>query len=122
MTKSNLFVYSTIGLMAVAVVLMPESALATQTVQPPGTGNTGAIGVADELFGDVVGLVSGNLGTVIGLVLSVFGLWMWLVQQATWGLLIVIGGAALTAFPGIYTSLNQGLTTAFQDTQPTIGN
>ena len=102
MTNRNLKIYSIMGLVAVAGAMLPEAAFADTT-----TGNT--------LFTDVQNLIRGNLGVVIGLALSLFGLWMWLVQQATWGLIIVIGGAALTAFPGIFGSLSQGIQSAFED-------
>ena len=104
MTTRNTQIYSVLGIVATATLLMPEVAHAQS--------GTGA-----SLFNDVQDLVQGNLGVVIGLALSLFGLWMWLVQQATWGLIIVVGGAALTAFPGIYGSLNQGIKNAFQDAQ-----
>ena len=103
MTNRNMKIYSIMGLVAVAGAMLPEVAFAD------------GAGVGDSLFSDVQGLVQGNIGVIIGLLLSLFGLWMWLVQQATWGLLIVIGGAALTAFPGIYSALNQGVKNAFTD-------
>ena len=105
MTKHNIKFYSTLGLVAIAAAMLPEAAFA----QASSTGS--------ELFNNIQDLIQGNLGVVIGLLLSLFGLWMWLVQQATWGLIIVIGGAALTAFPGIYGSINEGIKGAFQDAQ-----
>ena len=103
MIKQNMTIYSIMGLVAVATVLMPEAAHAD------------GASVGSSLFSDVQGLVQGNIGIVVGLLLSLFGLWMWLVQQATWGLLIVVAGAALTAFPGIYAALNSGVKNAFTD-------
>lgn len=77
-------------------------------------GSAGSVG--NSLLNDVQGLISGRLGTVIGLGISLFGLWMWLAQQSSWGLLIVIGGAALTAFPGLYGSLAGAFKDAFSST------
>lgn len=72
--------------------------------------------VGGSFLNDVTGIISGNLGTLLGLGISLFGLWMWLVQQSSWGLIILIAGAALTAFPGIYTSLSDGFQGAFSQT------
>ena len=107
MTKRNMTIYSIMGLVAVSAALVPEAAFAASD----GTG------VGEDLFGDVQDLIRGNLGVVVGLGLSLFGLWMWLVQQATWGLLIVVGGAALTAFPGFYGAISSNIKTAFSDSQ-----
>ena len=107
MTKQNMTIYSIMGLVAVVAATAPEAAFAADS--------SGATGVGEDLFSNVQDLIRGNLGVVIGLVLSLFGLWMWLVQQATWGLLIVAGGAALTAFPGIYGSISTNIDAAFSD-------
>ena len=107
MTKLKIF--SIMGLAVFAVAMLPEVASAQALAG-------GATDVGNTLYQNVQDLIRGNLGVVIGLVLSLFGLWMWLVQQATWGLLIVIGGAALTAFPGIYGSISSGITNAFSGT------
>lgn len=66
-----------------------------------------------SLLTDVQNLLTGHLGTVIGLGISLFGLWVWLAQQSSWGLLIVIAGAAITAFPGLYKGMTQGFKSAF---------
>lgn len=101
--------FSIMGLVAIAAATLPEVASA-------GAAAGGATDVGSNLFQNVQDLIRGNLGVVIGLLLSLFGLWMWLVQQATWGLIIVIAGAALTAFPGIYGGISQGISQAFGDT------
>jgi len=77
-------------------------------------GSAGNVG--SGLLSDVQQLISGRLGTVIGLGISLFGLWMWLAQQSSWGLLIVVAGAALTAFPGLYGSLAGSFRSAFSST------
>ena len=113
MTNRNMKIYSIMGLVAVAGAMLPEAAFAQ-----------GGVDVGSDLFDDVQDLIRGNLGVVIGLVLSLFGLWMWLVQQATWGLVIVVGGAALTAFPGIYGAVSDNISTAFDNSfgDPSIGD
>lgn len=70
-------------------------------------------GAGQSLLQDITGLLTGSMGTVIGLGISLFGLWVWLAQQSSWGLLIVIAGAAITAFPGLYKGMTQGFKAAF---------
>lgn len=66
-----------------------------------------------EVRAAVEDLLTGSTGTAIGLSLSLSGLWVWLVRQSSWGLALVVGGAAVTAFPGIYNGLAEGFKTAF---------
>jgi hypothetical protein len=88
----------------VIIGILPDVAIA-QTSSGGGAGGS--------LKTDVVGILTGNLGTVVGLGVSLFGLWVWLAQQSSWGLLIVIAGAAVTAFPGLYSGMAQGFAAAF---------
>ena len=119
MTKHNLTIFSVMGLVAVTATMLPDLAFAQAGSSVSGGGTS----VGENLFNDVQELIRGNLGIVAGLGLSLFGLWMWLVQQATWGLLIVIGGAALTAFPGIYGAINTNIKNSFQSSfgEPSLG-
>ena len=105
MTKlsSKFWMLSIVGLFAVVAMMTPDMAFAA------------ADSVGENLFGDIQDLIQGNLGVLAGLLISLFGLWMWLVQQSSWGLIVVIAGAALTAFPGIYSGISQGIENAFQD-------
>jgi len=66
-----------------------------------------------SLLTDVQNLLTGSVGTVVGLGVSLFGLWVWLAQQSSWGILILIAGAAVTAFPGLYKGLAEGFENAF---------
>lgn len=66
-----------------------------------------------SLLTDVTNLLTGSLGTVVGLGISLFGLWVWLAQQSSWGILILIAGAAITAFPGLYKGMTEGFQAAF---------
>lgn len=72
-----------------------------------------ANGAGQSLLADITGLLTGSMGTVVGLGISLFGLWVWLAQQSSWGLLIVIAGAAITAFPGLYKGMTDGFKAAF---------
>tara|TARA_Y100000780_G_scaffold211112_2_gene210089 strand:+ start:280484 stop:280849 length:366 start_codon:yes stop_codon:yes gene_type:complete len=109
MTKlsSKLWMFSLVALVAAVAMIAPDAAFA----------QTSGGSVGQGLFTDIQGLIQGNLGVLAGLLISLFGLWMWLVQQSSWGLIIVIAGAALTAFPGIYAGISQGIDNAFSDIQ-----
>ena len=101
----HVFTFSIIAVAALAIIaLSTEPALAAAN-------NTGS-----GLLSDIEGLIAGKLGTVLGLGVSLFGLWVWLAQQSSWGLLILIAGAALTAFPGLYGSLASAFENAFEST------
>ena len=85
------FTFALFGLLAVAFSLTPELAMAQ--------------GVGGTLKTDITNMITGNIGTVVGLVIALFGLYMWLVQQATWGLMVILGGVCVTIFPGIFAGL-----------------
>ncbi|MCP4355700.1 MAG: hypothetical protein GY793_08760 [Proteobacteria bacterium] len=59
----------------------------------------------EGLFTDFTNALKGKMGTTAGLAVSLVGLYIWLWNQVSWGIVVAIGGALLTAFPGIYTSL-----------------
>lgn len=107
--KTKSFIFFALSLALVAVfAMLPDVAMASSG------------GVGDTLLTDITDLFTGNLGTIIGLGISLFGLWMWLVQQSSWGLIILIAGAALTAFPGIYGSISKGFQNAFDETDTSV--
>jgi len=110
------------GLAAVALVgaaLLPDTAMAACEVGGDGS-------QAEGLLTDTIGLITGPFGATIGLVISLFGAYQWLVNQSNWGLVILGGGALLTVFPGIYVNVLEGLCTALPNVlgEPggTLGN
>lgn len=107
------------GLAAVALVgatLVPDMAMAAECTVG-GTGDQ-----AQGLLQDTIGLITGPFGATIGLVISLFGAYQWLVNQSNWGLVILAGGALLTVFPGIYVNVLQGLCTALPNVLGSPGN
>lgn len=52
--------------------------------------------------GLLAGIISGNIGLAIGLVITAFGFYQALVEQKTWGWVMIIGGLAITAWPGLF--------------------
>lgn len=94
------------ALLAVVLTMAPESAMAA------GVGDTTSQGAGAELLDSTLGLITGSLGTLIGLGIALFGLYMWLIQQSSWGIMVMIGGVAITAFPGIFEWMRTGFSDA----------
>ena len=84
------------------VVLVPDLALA-QNAEGAGKATREAISEA----------LKGNLGIMVGLGIAVYGLWQWIMSQNQWGLVIMLGGVALTAFPGIFDGVRDGFQGVF---------
>lgn len=104
-----------VALLALCVAILPDIAHAQ------GAGGGGcSVKVngsrAQGLLNDVKGLISGPFGATIGLVISLFGAYQWLVNQSNWGLVILAGGALLTVFPGVYANILNGICNALPDT------
>ena len=53
----------------------------------------------------------GNGGIFIGVAIALLGLYTWLMKQNTWGVVMIIGGVAFTAFPGLFDGVAEGLNT-----------
>ena len=96
--KLNIVTMFVFGLLAVAFTLMPEMALAA-----PEDGS------GQESVGALSDAIESNYGLLIGLGVAALGMWMWLIDQNTWGVVMMIGGVAITAFPGLFQGLYQGL-------------
>lgn len=72
-------------------------------------------GAGGDILKDLLTAINGNLGTTAGLVVSLVGLYMWIWNQVSWGIVVALGGALLTAFPGIYKSMGKFGTAAFSN-------
>lgn len=56
-----------------------------------------------NLLGTVTDMLSGSIGTIIGLGLAFLGLWTWIVKQETAaGITMILGGVALTMLPQVF--------------------
>lgn len=97
--------FMSFALLAIVLTMAPDVASAT-------TASTISKTSGGELLSQVLGMVSGSLGTLIGLGIALFGLYMWLIQQSSWGIMVMIGGVALTAFPGIFEWMRGGFESA----------
>ena len=96
----KLFTFALFGFVAVALTLVPEMAHA-------------AGGDGTAFLKDITDALAGTYGTIFGLLLALMGLYMWLVQQASWGIVLIIGGVVFTVFPSIFTNIKSGITTTF---------
>ena len=96
------------ALLAIVLTMAPDVASATAASAPSNVSKA----TGGELLSQVLGMVSGSMGTLIGLGIALFGLYMWLIQQSSWGIMVMIGGVALTAFPGIFEWMRGGFETA----------
>ncbi len=103
-SKKNFSMMMFAGFAAVLFTLMPEMANAA---------------TGDDAMGDIGNLITGNIGTLIGLGIALLGLYTWLVQQSSWGVIMIIGGVAVTAFPGLFNSMQGGFAALFDDTGAT---
>lgn len=97
------------AVLALAVVALPDLALAQST------GGTGT-GAGSSLKADIVDVFKGDIGFLVGLGVSVFGLYMWLIKQASWGLVMLIAGGLITVFPNLFKGIQEGAQGAFGDT------
>jgi hypothetical protein len=104
MTEKSFLTVAFVLFAAALITLVPDMAHAAGT-----SGSNAGQGVLDS----ITGLLTGSMGTVVGLGISLFGLWIWLAQQSSWGLLVLIAGAAITAFPGLYKSMTDSFKSAF---------
>lgn len=92
MNKSILF-----GLASAALMLV---------VADPAFAST-AGGEASRAGGDaaqtLVSVITGNIGLMIGLGVTILGLWTWIIGQKTGaGLTMVVGGVLITMAPGLF--------------------
>lgn len=98
---NKLFTVMFVALAATVFAMLPEAALAQSADQ-----------AGEDLMQNVLNMMTGSLGTLIGLGIALFGLYMWLIQQSSWGIMVMIGGVALTAFPGIFDWMREGFADA----------
>ena len=63
-----------------------------------------------DLEAQVVGnLMESNYGLLLGLFIGAWGAWIFLINQKTWGIAMIVLGVAITAFPGMFQGLMVGV-------------
>ena len=92
--------------LALALVALPDLAEAADTTTTAGS----------SLKTDIVNVFKGDIGFLVGLGVSVFGLYMWLIKQASWGLVMLIAGGLITVFPNLFKGIQEGAQGAFTGT------
>ena len=83
------------------VMLLPEMAFA-QTIT-----------AGDDTLRAITDAFQSNGGVIVGLLLAMLGLWQWIVSQNSWGLVMIIGGVIITAFPGLFQSMQDAMEDLF---------
>ncbi len=84
---------------AAAVAVMALAVANPAFAQSGGEAATAGAAAVDTL----VGAITGNIGLLIGLAITVAGLWVWIIGQKTGaGLTMVIGGVLITMAPGLF--------------------
>lgn len=108
MMTNKTLILAFIMVFAVALSLMPEMAMAQSAL----TGNS--LQTAGGAFTNTfVQTLQGNIGLLIGLGIAFFGLWTWIMSQNSWGIVMIIGGIAVTAFPGLFDGVANTLRPVF---------
>ena len=102
--KLNIVTMFVFALLGVAFTLIPEAAVA----QGIGEGGKSSVQAVSDA-------IESNYGLLIGLGVAALGMWMWLIDQNTWGVVMMIGGVAITAFPGLFGGLYEGLAPFLQE-------
>ena len=86
-------------LFSAAAVAFLALTVANPAFAQGGTAATAGGAAVDTL----VGAITGNIGLLIGLAITVAGLWVWIIGQKTGaGLTMVIGGVLITMAPGLF--------------------
>ena len=94
------------GLAAVAflTVMAIDPTFAQNGGSVGGSGTAGAAG--NTALNTLEATVTGNLGLVLGLGITILGLWTWIVGQKTGaGITMIIGGVLLTLAPGLFNGV-----------------
>lgn len=69
-----------------------------------------------SFYCDVRDLISGSFGTLLGLLVSLAGLYSYLMTRSRYGFFFFIAGVALTGLPGLFDWYFRGVVQAFGDT------
>lgn len=70
--------------------------------------NSTAAGAGGSFLETLEGLVTGNIGLMVGLALAILGIYTWVVKQETSaGIMLIIGGVLITVAPGIFNSFKE---------------
>ncbi len=89
---------------------------------PPVSTPGGASATIDEVYCDIRDLVRGSVGTIIGFLFALGGLVMLLLKGSNYGIVLIIIGISVTAFPGLINSVIVGMSTASSEADDiTIG-
>ena len=103
------------AILALVAAYAPELAFANGQGATNPANHSGS-GAGSSLRSDIEAVFTGDIGFLVGLGISVFGLYMWLIKQASWGLVMLIAGGLITVFPSLFSSIESGSQSAFSET------
>lgn len=101
--KKKLALLGLTALTAGAACLLPEIVHAA-SAPPPAS--------MDEVYCDVRNLTSGNIGSIVGFGVAFLGFILLLMKGKNSGIVLIIIGISVTAFPGLINSFIEGMSTA----------
>ncbi|PZP39337.1 MAG: hypothetical protein DI585_04470 [Pseudomonas fluorescens] len=92
-----------LGLAAAALmVAFADPAFAQAT----GSAGGAASGAGSAATATLIGVITGNIGLLIGLGVTLLGLWTWIIGQKTGaGLTMIVGGVLITMAPGLFNGV-----------------
>ncbi|MEC9292044.1 MAG: hypothetical protein VX730_06550 [Pseudomonadota bacterium] len=104
-----------LAIAAVAVMFTNNSIAVTEAT------NGGASANIDEVYCDLRELVRGSVGTIIGFLFALGGLILLLLKGSNYGIVLIIIGISVTAFPGLINSVIVGISTASSESADISG-
>jgi hypothetical protein len=110
LTRQTIFTFAAALLMVVAVTHLGFA----QTT----AGQVGSLGAeaGSNLAGTLKGILEGNIGFFIGLLVVVLGLWTWVIKQETGaGITMIIGGVLITLAPNLFSGVQQFMSEVVDD-------
>ncbi|MEC8067803.1 MAG: hypothetical protein VX154_08095 [Pseudomonadota bacterium] len=118
MKRNSLFLVL-MGVMVIAPALAYAIGPATTSVSQSTTySSQGEVDfMVASFYCDVRGVISGTIGTLIGLVVSMAGLYSYLMSRSGYGFFFFIAGVAFTGLPGLFDWYFKGMVTAFGDAE-----
>ena len=71
-----------------------------------GSSGSGAAGAGSAAKSTLENILTGNIGLLLGLGITVLGLWTWIIGQKTGaGIVMIIGGVLITLAPGLFNGV-----------------
>lgn len=110
-------IFFALAAVVLMVLEMHGLGFAATAISGSGAAGTDAASAGGNLVTVFESTIGGKIGLFIGLVLTLWGLWTWIVKQDTAaGLTMIAGGVAITLLPNIFNGMRgvvDGVVTQF---------